>query len=460
VVEEAPGAVRRVLPFVARWTPFLVPPLYFLLVLSVQPSDRLGPSDSLPKPFRGLYDDYDFAAMALRGLNASLGRTAGRLDNPDDLLDPDEYNKLLDDPAVPLQPRYFLEYPHAALLLFRLPFLVPVQYAEIPAALCDGNYGNLVLHEPRNDAERDLWRRFRLATRFYLAVMIFCQLALMATLRAGYDSTRQLASGGWLLLLPGAIYFIAYRFDVIPALLTALSLACLGRRLPILAGAFLGAATMVKVYPVLLAPLVFRYLWPDRRARWAWLGAYAATIAAFLLPELLCSGWEAVAAPYKFQLSRAPMLWTVYNYILPKRLEENDLLGRGFRLGCLFLTLALLSWRAVPDLATLLRHGAVILIVFVSLAVFYSPQWIVWLAPLLLPLAPRDRWLTVLIVALDLVTFLTWPLRPDMWFEYTDWISIDTGAMIRDAAVYGRFVVLAVLVIVLLMPRRRAVPIV
>jgi hypothetical protein len=171
----------------------------------------------------------------------------------------------------------------------------------------------------------------------------------------------------------------------------------------------------------------------------------------------VASGWEAVWAPYRFQLGREPLLWTAYGYILPRSLEQSDLQGTMFRLGCLVLTVAALSLPRVPDLGTLLRRGAVVLIVFVSLAVFYSPQWILWLTPLLLPLAPGRRWLTGLIIALDLVTFLTWPVRPDLWFRRTDWVSAELGRHVLDAAVYGRFAVLAALAVVLLWPGWREV---
>jgi hypothetical protein len=435
-----------------RWAPYVVPPVYLLVVLAAQPADRLGPPPEDSWAPGGLYDDFDFAAMAQRGLNASLGRVAGRPDCPD-VLPLDEFEAWLDAGPGPLLPRYFLEYPNAALLLFRVPFW-GFAGRDVPAAVLDGSHGNLVVHLPRDDGERRLWARFRGATRFYLTVMVACQLALVAVLRRGYGAGGRLASDGLLLLLPGAIFYTAYRFDIIPALLTALSLACLGRRRMVASAVFLGAAAMVKVYPVLLTPLVLRYLWEDRRARAVWLGAFAATVGAFLLPPLAMSGWEAVWAPYRYQLGREPLLWNAYDYLLPKYLEKSDLRGTAFRLGCLALTLAALALPRVPDLATLLRRGAVVLIVFVSLSVFYSPQWILWLTPLLLPLATGRPGLTGLVVALDLVTFFTWPVRPDLWYRDADWISAESAQRVLDAAVYGRFVVLAALAAVLLWSRR------
>src|SRR5438128_1559788 len=131
--------------------PLLVPPLYLAFILSLQPADHFGSApDKAPWLNRAVYDDWDLTAMALRGLNASIGRIAGRADNPEQLPD-EQYARLLQEP-LPLQPRYYLEYPHAALLLFWLPYwLDPLP--DAPVALCDGGYGNIVEHRPQNDNE-------------------------------------------------------------------------------------------------------------------------------------------------------------------------------------------------------------------------------------------------------------------------------------------------------------------
>src|SRR5919201_2193694 len=64
------------------WGPFLIPPLYLALVFALQPVDRLGDPGAAPWLGRLVYDDYDMAALALRGLNATLGRTPGRGKEP------------------------------------------------------------------------------------------------------------------------------------------------------------------------------------------------------------------------------------------------------------------------------------------------------------------------------------------------------------------------------------------
>lgn len=441
---------RRGWGFVARVVPFAVPLLYLAVVLWLQPSDHLGAPEWAEWAHQGVYDDHDVSAMALRALNDRLGRLPGFVERPE-LVPEAEYVEALDD-NEPLKPRYYLEYPHAALAVFRLGYVFQPEPAAVPHGLLDGAYINIVRHLPRDEGEQVLWRQFRRATQIYASLMTACLLALVVVLRAGYGPERPggawLAATGALLLLPGALYFTLNRFDVLPALLTALALACLGRRWLVGSAFFLAAATLVKVYAVLLVPLVLRYLWPRRREARSWAAAYAATAVLFLAPPLL-HGWESLWAPYHTQLSRDPELGSAYGIFLPVDLAYNDLPGKIFRNGVLLMAVALLAWRPVPDLASLLRRGALVLLVFVTVPVFWSPQWILWLAPLLLPLAVRQRGLVWLIVALDLVNYLTfmglvfYSWQPPVFRQMTAFVRclivFGLAAMLLRAEWRGRF---------------------
>lgn len=403
------------------WLVFLVPPAYLALVLALQPARHLGPPAAAPWLGRLLYDDYDVTAMALRGLNAAQGRTAGRAEPPQ-YLDAADFQARL-DAHLPREPRYFLEYPHAALVLFRLPFVLSPMTEPVPSGVSDGSYHNLVEHEPRNPAEERLWRRLRTATRCHALVMTVCLLLLMAVVAAGYAPGGHLAGPAVLCVLPGTLYFALQRFDVVPALLLALSLAALGRRYLAASALCLAAATLVKVYPILLAPLVVRYLAPGRRDLVLWTGCFALGVAGPLLACLATEGWTATLAPYRYQLTRAPEGWTLYGVVLPPCLAEPTVVGNGFRMGTVLLTLALVLGRRPTGLAGLLRRGALVLIPFVALQVFYSPQWLLWLLPLLVPLARPCRGAATasgglavlgLVVALDLVTYLSFPVVYDL----------------------------------------------
>ena len=188
--------------------------------------------------------------------------------------------------AVDLNPDFNDGHTNLALALFRLPYAFqPIEAKDVHSAIRDGAYHNLVRHVPRTSAEHRLWQKFRNATRFYAVFMTGCLLLLMALLAAGYGA-RPCGSGSLVLLvMPAAMYFTLNRFDIVPALLTASSLACLGRRRIVAAAVMLAVAALVKVYPLLLAPLVVRYLWDDRRSAQTWVATFALTLVACSLVQ-------------------------------------------------------------------------------------------------------------------------------------------------------------------------------
>jgi hypothetical protein len=394
-----------------------VPPLYLVVIFWSQPRDRLGDSDVAPWLGRLVHDDYDGACMALRALNDLRGRHATQFEHPPrfegDKADED-YGKALDSPRE-LRPGYYLEYPHVTLLLFRLGYVLAPDVAAkpIPAALLDGWHNNMVEHAPRNDSERELWREFRQAIRTYDVIMMACLLGVMAVVAVGYEP-----SGGdmprapvFLLVLPAALYFSFHRFDIVPTLLLALSLFCLGRRWSIASAIFLATATMLKVFPLFLAPIIVRYLSDSRRSALVWLAAYGATMAAIVLPTLVLSGWTEFWMPYRIQLARADDdPWSLYGQVVPSFLRANDWIGKTFRMGAVLVVVAGLCWTRPADVGAVLRRGVVAVVVFVTVQVFYSPQWLVWFLPLLVPLARTNLRIFYLAVALDVVTFLGFPI--------------------------------------------------
>ncbi len=440
------GRARKSAALALRCAPFVVPPCYFLLIVCLQPRGHLGPPDAASWLQISLYDDYDAAAMALRGLNAARGRAAGAADPPTPR-DPEGFNRTLDDPGQTLRPRYHLEYPPAAVLLFRFGWIGQSDLGSFPPAILDGDYNAIVQHRPRNEQENRWWNQFRRAMQTNMLLMMLCGLGLAAVLRAGYQPDGLLSSSGLLLLLPAALYFTLNRFDVAPALLTALSFACLGRQRIPASALFLAAGVMIKVYPVLLAPLIVRYLAADWRRALLWLCCFIAAAILFLAPPLFTEGWPAVWESFHFQLTREPMPFTLYGPLLPLSLAANDAAGRVFRLGSLALAMAVLCAARPTDLESLLRRGAVILIVFIGLSVAFSPQWVLWLAPLCIPLSRKNWPLTGLIIALDLATYFTFPVYSPVWGPF------EAGGMER--AVCVRFAVLAGLAAALLWQDRR-----
>ena len=87
------------------------------------------------------------------------------------------------------------------------------------------------------------------------------------------------------------------------------------------------------------------------------------------------------------------------------------------------------------ELAGVLRRCTILLIVFIAIAVFWSPQWVVWFLPLIVPLAARHRWLIPLAVLVDLINYFQFPVM--FWIL---WSHFDEGSLkrITEVVIYAR----------------------
>jgi hypothetical protein len=388
-------------PGLRRYWPAVVPVVWAAAVLALMQPGALAGREEVPFAARWLvYDPTDFGAFVLRGANAATGRLPGRADEPP-WAEPPELAARLAGPPLAYSERYYLEYPTAALVVFRLGF--PTR-PDVPAAVADSHHYAVAHFAPRTDAERKLWADFHAAAVVYVLVMAAGLVGLILVLARGYEPGRP-PGPVWLAVLPGAVYFGLNRFDVLPALATALGFACLGRDRRAWAGAWMAVGVLLKVYPVVFVPVVLRYLGPARGGRW--LAGFALTLLAGFGLSVAAVGWEGTVAPIRVQLSRPlEIRWTFYGRLLPVELGHAG----AARLAILAAVVLAASATRPADLGAVLRRCALILAAFAVLAVFWSPQWVLWFLPLLVPLAERDRRVLVCAVGLDLVNYFSFPI--------------------------------------------------
>ena len=201
-----------------QFAPYVIPIAYLLLVLWLQPADRLGAAPGVPGRMRLLWDDFDWTAVAIRALNAERGRVPG-VDGGDPCTRPDMWS-LRPDQANngTLSHEFFLEYPDTALWLFRLPYRLDhnVQVRHYGPDFLDICHYALVFHVPSNSDELALWRYLRRAGQSYAIAAILCMLGLIAILRSGYQSSEGAALSVFLLMCPATLYFTLNRFDILP----------------------------------------------------------------------------------------------------------------------------------------------------------------------------------------------------------------------------------------------------
>ena len=396
---------------ILRYGPLFVPLLGCAVVYAVMRPDAIIAREGVPPELaRMVYDESDLTAFALRGLNADLGRSPGRLDEPNDpdwTIPPTTLPRRLKAPQQPFAERYYLEYPTPALLVFWSGYAVqPTPPGDIPSVLADAHQFSVSFYEPQNRDEVYLWTRMRIAIQVYVGVMAVGLVGLM--LVTGWGNTPGGRWGGpiWLAALPGAVFFSLNRFDILPALATAVAFACLGRGHRGWAGAALGVGVALKLYPVLFLPVVLRFLGPKASLRL--LAGFAGTIALTFGGSAAWLGLDATIGPILVQLSRPfePTSWTFYGRMLPVALAEM----KTVRLGILAAVVLATVVTRPQSIDSVLRRCGLGLIVFVVLAVFWSPQWVLWFLPILIPLG-RTRWWPIAAgVVLDLSTYYAFPV--------------------------------------------------
>ena len=255
------------------------------------------------------------------------------------------------------------------------------------------------------------------------------------------------------------------RFDLWPAALTAAALAALlsGRlRLGHLA---LGAAVAAKLYPAVLVPLTLVYVWRRKGRREALAlrrppparpGPRVRPVPASSLRTAwrTASGTQA-ARPLQMESLGAALLLVGHNVFgfgltMDSSHGSQNLAGTApdvlaVALSVLQVAALVATWilfaRGPATRERLLLASAAALVAFVALGKVLSPQFLIWLIPVV-PLVQGRRGLTAsLLLAAALVV-------TQLWFPYRYWdLALHFGALeswlvlIRDLVLVALFVV-------------------
>ncbi|NLT29831.1 MAG: DUF2029 domain-containing protein [Propionibacterium sp.] len=244
------------------------------------------------------------------------------------------------------------------------------------------------------------------ATRVFfdvnLVVMFaFFLITVLAHLRISRDRPGDvlMLAAAPVVILTGVI-----NWDLPAVALTSLAILAWARSRPLIAGVLLGLATAAKLYPVLLlGPLLLLCLRANR------LGAFGRTLGGFL------AGWGLINAPvflfardswlafWSFHSDRGADLGSVWYALALAGVDVPDVSRWSLVLlvaGCALIGLLILLAPRRP------RFGQVaflVVIVFVVTGQVYSPQYVLWLAPLLL--LARPRWGEWVVFTLAEITY-------------------------------------------------------
>jgi hypothetical protein len=353
----------------------------------------------------------------------------------------ESYGNAIEDGAVPyrdIRP----EYPPGAIPAFALPALV-------------------------SDDEKG----FRNAFEWLMAGCGVAMLLLTAVALAGLRATRfrTLAVLALIACFPLLLGSVALtRFDLWPAALVAGALAALVHGRGRVGFGVLGAAVAVKLYPVVLVPLALAYVWrrQSRREALICLGVLAAVVALVFLPFVaLAPG--GVAHSIGRQLSRPLQIESLGSalYLAAHHLLGVDVVmrsGAGSQnldatgTGVTAVLLSLLQtgvlvwiWLRRPGTAEeLVRWSAAALVAFVALGKVLSPQFLIWLVPVV-PLVAGVRGLRASML------FAGALVLTQLWFPSRYWDLARELDLVPSLLVLARDLVLVALLVVLLRDRER-----
>lgn len=181
---------------------------------------------------------------------------------------------------------------------------------------------------------------------------------------------------------------------LIPFVLLALLLSI--RRRPLTATSVLGLAVGIKIWPVLLLPLVLRPVVDRPRTVVAAVIVMASMVALWSLPIFLGgldarSGFRAYAADWQANSALLPALRSVVEWLLAALAQPVSTAGGLARL-CLAITAGLVSLAVVraplQGASDVLARASVVTLALVLLSPAQFPWYALWTIPLL-PFVPR-----------------------------------------------------------------------
>ena len=323
------------------------------------------------------------------------------------------YGNAIADGKIPYRD-FAVEYPPGALPVFALPGLA----------------------EPGKDQHVSPTFRRAFETLMWVcgaAALMAMAVILRVLRRSSLDVWAALFFAALAPLLLGSV--ILSRFDLWPAALSVAALAALVSQRYRLGHGLLGLGIAAKLYPGIFLPLGVAYVWKraGRRPALQCLALTAAVVAAIFLPfVVLAPGgvWHSVSVQLTRPLqveSLGSAFLLVGHHVFGYGLEEEtshgsqNLAGTAAGVAAVvtsFLQFAVLCWiwvsfaRGRGDGESFVRSAAAALCAFVAFGKVLSPQFLIWLIPVV-PLVRGRRGLraSVLLAVALVLTQVWFPFR-------------------------------------------------
>ncbi|XAS64106.1 glycosyltransferase 87 family protein [Micrococcaceae bacterium Sec5.8] len=239
----------------------------------------------------------------------------------------------------------------------------------------------------------------RILAYFDLNAALIAAVWIITVLATARMARRRAWDAAMVAVAPGMILAGTINWDMWAVGLLALGMYCFSRNKLVLAGVFIGLGTATKLYPVLILGAILLLALRTGRIRVLLItaGAAAAAWLAVNVPVALANpaGWRYF---YQFTEDRPAGYsspWFAYNLVagrlgwLPlEAAVVNTLALNLFVLACVLIGILALTAPRRPRLAQLVF---LIVAAFILTNKVYSPQFVIWLIPLLALARPRWR---------------------------------------------------------------------
>lgn len=262
---------------------------------------------------------------------------------------------------------------------------------------------------------------------FQLTALLLALFAVVAVLATAYAAGRRSLRAGLMVALSPGLLLAAYiNWDLLAVALAALAVAAWAKRRPLAAGALLGLAISAKFYPlVFLWPFVLLCL---RAGQWRALGRLlGGTAATWLLVNVpvMVLAWDGWLRFYGFSKERGVDWGSVFFFLMDHGVpsagdvDRLNLMGQGaFAVLCLAIGVLALAAPRRPRLPQLLF---LVLAAFMLTNKVWSPQYVLWLLPLVALARPR------------LPAYLLWQAGEIVYF-YGIWWYLLAGSLRTSGA--------------------------
>ena len=262
------------------------------------------------------------------------------------------------------------------------------------------------------------------------------------------------------------------RFDLWPAAFCAGAVAALVCGRPRLGLALLGLGVATKLWPGVVVPFALAYLWrrEGTRRALAVAGWFAGVLAAWVLPFLILSPaglWHSISGqltrPLQIESLGSSFLLVAHRFGLEITMRSShgsqNLDGTGpyaigvaqtvLQVAVLVALLAAFARLRRPTPEDFVRYAAAAAVAFVALGKVLSPQFLIWLVPLVLLV--RGRRGLVATALLGCAAILT-----QIWFPFRYWELALAFDPLSSWLVFARDLVLVGLLGTLAWPERAA----